>query len=57
MMSVNLATLGLLKTKECLNKGYGILISFIDMAVWPKFGYSSVPMREAITNQFYNNTI
>ena len=57
MMSVNLDTLGLLKTKECLNKGYDILISFIDMSVWPKFGYSSVPMREASTHQFFNNTI
>ena len=59
----NLATLGLLKTKLIWDKVYGLIISFCDVTnqilshdsnytvnfvMWPKFGNSSVSMREVI---------
>ena len=61
MMSAKLATPGLLKIKVFWNKGYGIIISVLDVdnkvlspdsnyvvgaIMWSKFGNSSVSMRE-----------
>ena len=61
MMSAKLATLGLLKIKIFWNKGYGAMIPvhdvtnkillrdsnyFVDVVMWPKFGNSSISMRE-----------
>ena len=63
MMSVKLATLGLLKIKVLFNKGYDVIISvhdvtnkillrdsnyIVDVVMWSKFGNSSVSMREVI---------
>ena len=62
MMSVKLATLGLLKIKIFWNKGYGVITSvhdvtnkilscdsscIIDVVMWTKFGNSSISLREA----------
>ena len=58
-----MTTLGLLKVKAFWNKAYDILISvhdmtnkillcnskyIVDVAMWPKFGHSSIYMREVI---------
>ena len=63
MMSAKMATLGLLKIKVFWNKGYDVIISvhdvtnkilssdsnyIIDVVMWPKFGNSSISMREVI---------
>ena len=63
MMSPKLATLGLLEIKAIWNKGYGVIISLYDVTnkllsrdwsyivevvMWPKFGNSSISMREVI---------
>ena len=63
-MSAKLATLDLLKIKEFGNKNYEAIISVHDMtnkilfcdsnyvvnvAMWPKFGNSSIPMKEVVT--------
>ena len=63
MMSAKLATLGYLKTKVFWNKGYDIMIFVNDVTskmlflksnyivhvvMWPKFGNSSISMREFI---------
>ena len=63
MMSAKMATLGLLKTKVFWNKGYDVIISvhdvtnkilsrdsnyIVDVVMWPKFGNSSISMREVI---------
>ena len=63
MMSAKLATLGLLKIKVFWNKGYDVIISvhdvtnkilsrdsnyIVDVVMWPKFGNSSISMREVI---------
>ena len=63
MMSAKLATLGYLKTKVFWNKGYDIIIFVNDVTskmlflksnyivhvvMWPKFGNSSISMREII---------
>ena len=60
MMSVKLATLGLLKIKAFWNKGYDVIISVIkiilsrdsnyivDVVMWPKFGKSGISLREVI---------
>ena len=63
MMSAKLATLGLLKIKVFLNKGYDVIISAQDvtkkflsrdshyiayLVMWPKFGNSGISMREVI---------
>ena len=63
MMSAKMATLGLLKIKTFWNKGYDVInyihevtnkillheLNYIaDVIVWPRFGYSSIPMREVI---------
>ena len=63
MMSAKMATPGLLKIKVFWNKGYDVIISvhdvtnkilsrdsnyIIDVVMWPKFGNSSISMREVI---------
>ena len=63
MMSAKMATLGLLKIKVFWNKGYDVIISvydiinkdssrdsnyIVDAVMWPKFGNSSISMREVI---------
>ena len=63
MISPKLATLGLLEIKAIWNKGYGVIISLYDVTnkilsrdssyivevvMWPKFGNSSISMREVI---------
>ena len=63
MMSAKMAALGLLKVKVFWNKGYDVIISvhdvtnkilsrdsnyIIDVVMWPKFGNSSISMREVI---------
>ena len=63
MMSAKIATLGLLKIMLFWNKGYDIIILahdvtskillgysnyIVDMVMWPKFGNSSISMREVI---------
>ena len=62
-MSANLATLDLLKMRVIWNEGYGAIINvhdvtnktlshdsnyIVDMVMWPKFGNSSISMREVI---------
>ena len=64
MMPAKMATPGLLKIKVFWNKGYDVIIPVndftnkflsrdsnyvIDVFVWPKFGNSSIFMREVIT--------
>ena len=64
MMSVKMATAGLLKVTVFWNKGYDVIITvndvtnkilsldsnyIIDLFMWPKFGNSSISMRELIT--------
>ena len=63
MMSVKLATLGLLKIKVFWKKGYDVIICshdvtnkilsldsnyIVDVVMWPKFGNSSISLREVI---------
>ena len=63
MMSAKLYTLGLLKIKVFWNEDYDVIISahnvtnkilscdtnyVIGVAMWPKFGNSSISMREVI---------
>ena len=63
MISAKLATLGLLKIKVFRNKGYDIIVSIrdvtnkilphesnyvVDLVMCPKFGNSSISMREVI---------
>ena len=63
MMPAKMATVSLLKTNVFLNKGYDVLISvfdvtnkvlprvsnyIVDVVMWPKFGNSSISMREVI---------
>ena len=63
MMSTNMATPGLIKIKVFWNKGYNVIISvhdvtnkiisrdssyIVDVVMWPKFGNSSIIMREVI---------
>ena len=65
MMPAKLATPGLLKITVFWNKGYDVGISVndvtnkflssdsnytVDLFMWPKFGNSSISMREVITN-------
>ena len=64
MMSAKMATPGLLKITVFWNKGYDVIISLddvtnkilwhdsnyiVDVFMWPKFGNSSISMREVIT--------
>ena len=64
MMSAKMATPGLLKITVFWNKGYDVIISVndfinkflwydssytVDLFIWPKFGNSSISMREVIT--------
>ena len=63
MMSAKMATPGLLKIKVFWNRGYDVIISvhdvtnkilsrdsnyIVDEVKWPKFGNSSISMREYI---------
>ena len=63
MMSVKIATLGLLKKKVFWKKDYDVIISvyevtnkilsrdsnyIVEVIMWPKFGNSSISMREVI---------
>ena len=63
MMSAKMATPGLLKIKVFWNKGYDVIISvhdvtnkilsrdsnyIVDVVMWPKFGNTSISMREVI---------
>ena len=63
-MSAKMATPGLLKITVFRNKGYDVIISvddvtnkilwynsnhIVDAFMWPKFGNSSISMREVIT--------
>ena len=63
MMSVKMATPGLLKITVFWNKGYDVIISvddvtnkilsrdsnyIVDVFMWPKFGNSNISMREVI---------
>ena len=63
MISAKMATPGLLKAKVLWNKGYDVIIYvydvtdksllldlnyIVDMVMWPKFGNSSISMREVI---------
>ena len=64
MMSAKMATPGLHKIKVFWNKGYFVVIHvhdvtnkilsrdsnyIVDVVMWPKFGNSSISMREVIT--------
>ena len=64
MMLAKMSTSGLLKTTVFWNKGYDIIIPvdnvttkilsresnyIVDVFMWPKFGNSSISMREIIT--------
>ena len=64
MMSAKMITPGLLKIAVFWNKGYDMIISvddvtnkslsrdtnyIVDLFIWPKFGNSSISMREVIT--------
>ena len=68
MMSAKMATPGLLKIMEFWNKGYDMIISvddinnkilwhdsyyIVDAFMWPKFGNSSISMREVITTSVF----
>ena len=68
MMSAKMATPGLLKIMEFWNKGYDVIISvddinskilwhdsnyIVDVFMWPKFGNSSISMREVITTSVF----
>ena len=64
MMSAKMATPGLLKKTVFWNKGYDVIIPvddvtnkilsrssnyIVDVSMWPKFGNSSISLREVIT--------
>ena len=64
MMSAKMATPGVLKITVFLNKGYDVIIPvndvtnkvlsrdlnyIVDVFMWPRFGNSSISMREVIT--------
>ena len=64
MMPAKMASPGLLKITVFWNKGYDVIISvddvtnkilsrdsnyIVDLFMWPKFGNSSISMREVIT--------
>ena len=68
MMPAKIATLGLLKTKLSWNKGYVFIIFvydstneilssdsnyIVDVVMWPKFGNSSIPMRNVIVGSIF----
>ena len=63
MVSIKMATLGLLEIKVYWNKGYDVIIDshdvtnqilssdsnyILDLVMWPKFGKSRIYMREVI---------
>ena len=64
MMSAQMDTLGLLKIEVFWNKGYDVITHvhdftnrflspdsnyFVDVIIWPKFGYSRITMTEVTT--------
>ena len=64
MMSAKMVTPGLLKITVSWNKGYDVIIPvddvtknilsrdsnyIVDVSMWPKFGNSSISLREVIT--------
>ena len=64
MMSAKMVTPGLLKIMVFWNKGYDVIIPvnditnkilsrdsnyIVDLSMWPKFGNSSISLREVIT--------
>ena len=62
MMSTKKASLGLIKINSFWNKGYEVhdvtnkmsscdLNYIMDVVMWPKFGNSSISMREVIANR------
>ena len=68
IMSAKMAALGVLKINVFLNKVYGIIASvhdvtnrilshdanyFVDVVPWPKFGNSSISMREIIITSIW----
>ena len=68
MMSAKIATPDLLKKTEFWNKGYDVIIPvnevtnksllcdsnyIVDVFMWPKFGNSSISMREVITTSIF----
>ena len=68
MMSAKMATPGLLKIKVFWNRGYDVIISvhdvtnkilsrdsnyIVDMVMWPKFGNSSISMREVTITSIF----
>ena len=70
MISAKMAIPGLLKITVFWNKGYDVIISvhdvtnkvlscdsnyIVDVVVWPKFGNSSISMREVITTLIYKD--
>ena len=70
MMSAKMATSGLLKTKIFWKKGYDVIISVHDVIIpilsrdsnynvnvvmWPKFGNSSISVREVIITSIYKD--
>ena len=70
MMSAKMATPGLLKITVFWNKGYDVIIPvddvtnkilsrdsnyIVDVFMWPKFGNSSIAMREVSQPQFYKD--
>ena len=65
MISAKMATLDLLKLKVLWSKGYDVMTSvhdvtnkilscdsnyIVNVVMWPKFGNSSIPMREGMIN-------
>ena len=63
MMLAKMATPGLCKIKDFWEKGYDVIISvndvinkilsrdsnyIVELVMWPKFGNSSIPMREFV---------
>ena len=72
MMSLKMATLGFLKMKVFWKKVYEVIVFIHDVTkkflscassymvhedMWPKFGNSSISMREVIYPQFYKDLI
>ena len=72
MMSAKIVTLGFLKKKVFWNKGYDVITSvydvtrkilsrdsdyIVDLVMWPKFGNSSISVREVITSIFITSIL
>ena len=67
MMTVKLANVGLFKIKLFWNKGYDVIVSayhvtnntlsresnyVVGVVMWPKFGISSISVREVVITSF-----